>query len=115
MGTTSLRSPAHGGNPFFPMKHDPKVDAYIETAAPFAQPILRHFRKVVHAACPEVEESIKWRFPFFSLSGKNLCAISAFKSYCSVVFWHKDARAAIAADGRTSDGSMGHLGRVTSI
>ncbi len=31
---------------------NPKVDAYIEKAQPFAQPILAHLRKVIHAGCP---------------------------------------------------------------
>ena len=42
------------------MARDPRVDAYIERAAPFAQPILAHVRALVHQACPRVEESIKW-------------------------------------------------------
>ncbi len=42
---------------------DPRVDAYIAKAAPFAQPILRHIRVIVHAACPDVEETMKWSFP----------------------------------------------------
>ena len=33
---------------------DPRVDAYIEKAQPFAQPILRQVRKAVHAGCPDV-------------------------------------------------------------
>lgn len=36
---------------------DPRVDAYIAHSADFAQPILRHLRAVVHAACPAVEET----------------------------------------------------------
>ena len=44
---------------------DPRVDAYIRNAAPFARPILTTIRETVHAACPGVEETIKWRFPHF--------------------------------------------------
>ena len=29
---------------------DPRVDAYIENAAPFAQPILSHLRELMHKA-----------------------------------------------------------------
>jgi hypothetical protein len=39
---------------------DPRVDAYIENAAPFARPILIHIRKAVHAGCPGVEETTNW-------------------------------------------------------
>jgi len=43
----------------------PKIDAYIEKVAPFAQPVLKHLRKLVHKACPETEETIKWGMPCF--------------------------------------------------
>lgn len=44
------------------MSSDPRVDAYVAAAAPFAQPILKHLRAAVHAGCPEVVESeyIEW-------------------------------------------------------
>jgi hypothetical protein len=37
-------------------------DAYIQAAAPFARPILKHFRTLVHKACPAVEETINGDF-----------------------------------------------------
>ena len=43
--------------------HDPRIDAYIAKSAEFARPILEHLRAVVHAACPEVEESLKFMSP----------------------------------------------------
>ncbi len=46
-------------------KKDSRVDAYIKRAAPFARPILKHLRKIVHVGCPDVEEMIKWQSPFF--------------------------------------------------
>ena len=39
---------------------DPRIDAYIAKSAEFARPILSHLRAVVHAACPEAEETLKW-------------------------------------------------------
>ena len=33
-------------------KKDPRIDAYIEKSAPFAQPILKRLRKLIHVACP---------------------------------------------------------------
>jgi hypothetical protein len=42
---------------------DPRVDAYIGRAPAFAQPVLRHLRDLVHDACPEVAETIRWRMP----------------------------------------------------
>ncbi len=44
---------------------DPRVDAYIARSAAFAQPVLLHLRATVHAACPGVQETIKWGMPFF--------------------------------------------------
>jgi hypothetical protein len=42
---------------------DPRMDAYIKKSAPFAQPILTYLRAVVHEACPDVQETMKWSFP----------------------------------------------------
>ena len=44
---------------------DPRIDAYIANSADFAKPILSHFRNLVHAACPQVEETLKWSCPHF--------------------------------------------------
>jgi hypothetical protein len=65
---------------------DPRVDAYIESAAAFAQPILTQFREAVHANCPEVEETIRWNCPSFSYRGL-LGNMAAFKAHCRIVFW----------------------------
>lgn len=67
-------------------RKDPRVDAYIKNAAPFAQPILTHLRKVVHAACPDVEETFKWGHPHFEHDG-IMCGMAAFKSHCLFGFW----------------------------
>jgi hypothetical protein len=55
---------------------DPRIDAYIATAQPFARPILSYIRKAVHGGCPEVEETLKWRHPSFMYKG-ILCGIIA--------------------------------------
>ena len=67
---------------------DSRVDAYIDGAAPFAKPILMRVRKLVHRACPDVQESIKWSFPHFEYNG-ILCGMAAFKQHCSVGFWKR--------------------------
>ncbi len=79
--------------------HNPKVDAYIEKAKPFAQPILVHLRKVVHAACPAVEETIKWGRPFFEYKGAILGNMSAFKEHCSFGFWGEEIGAVLRKAG----------------
>ena len=65
---------------------DPRIDAYIKKAAPFAQPILIHLRKIVHAGCPDVEETVKWSVPAFYYKGP-LCGMAAFKQHCTFGFW----------------------------
>ncbi|HEX2474133.1 MAG TPA: YdeI/OmpD-associated family protein [Lacipirellulaceae bacterium] len=67
-------------------KKDPRVDAYIAKSAEFARPILKHIRKVVHAALPAVEEDFKWGAPHFMYKGM-LCGMAAFKQHCSFGFW----------------------------
>lgn len=65
---------------------DPRVDAYIAKSADFARPILTEIRDAVHAACPDVDESIKWGAPHFSYNGM-LCGMGAFKEHCRMHFW----------------------------
>lgn len=92
------------------VSRDPRIDAYIAKAPDFAQPILEHLRAVVHAAFPEVEESIKWSCPHFLHNGKLLCSMAAFKQHCSFHFWHgKDVV------GETDQEGMGQFGKITSV
>jgi hypothetical protein len=65
---------------------DPRVDAYIKNAEPFAQPILTHLRKVVHAACPAVQETMKWSHPHFDYKG-IFCGMAAFKEHAAFNMW----------------------------
>lgn len=93
-------------------RKDPRVDAYIENGAPFAQPILKYIRNVVHAGCPNVEETIKWRMPHFDYKGMFV-GMAAFKEHCSFGFWQEAARA-LGGRGENADG-MGQFGRITAI
>ena len=70
---------------------DPRVDAYIARSADFAKPILTHLRDLVHAACPEVEETIKWNFPHFLYKGM-LCSMASFKAALYVRLLERIAR-----------------------
>jgi uncharacterized protein YdeI (YjbR/CyaY-like superfamily) len=70
-------------------KKDPRIDAYIAKSADFAKPILAHLRKVVHAGCPQVEETLKWSMPHFDYKGV-MCGMAAFKEHCSFGFWKAD-------------------------
>ncbi|MFG6467686.1 YdeI/OmpD-associated family protein [Roseateles sp. BYS87W] len=88
---------------------DPRIDAYLSAAPAFAQPLLQHLRAAVHAACPEVTETLKWSRPHFLLDGKLLCGMSAFKAHCAFGFWAREG----AAPGET--GAMGDYGRITTL
>jgi len=90
-------------------KKDPRVDDYIKRAAPLARPILKHLRKIVHVGCPDVEETIKWRSPFFERKG-IICFMAAFKQHCVFGFW----KGSLIFGGKHK-GAMRHFGRITSM
>ncbi|SFU93177.1 YdeI/OmpD-associated family protein [Pseudoduganella namucuonensis] len=91
---------------------DPRIDAYIANSAEFARPILEHLRAVVHEACPDAEETMKWSFPHFEYKGM-LCSMASFKAHCSFGFWKGELLIA-AADDKGKE-AMGQFGRITSI
>jgi uncharacterized protein YdeI (YjbR/CyaY-like superfamily) len=99
-------------------RKDPRIDAYIEKSQDFAKPILTHLRKLVHQACSDVEETIKWGFPHFDYKGM-MCSMASFKNHSSVSFW----KAAIMVDphklmsqvGETSMGSFGKLADISDL
>ena len=94
---------------------DPRVDAYIAKAAPFAQPILEHLRKVIHQGCPEVSETIKWGMPSFNYKGPFF-SMASFKQHAVFGFW----KAALMSDtvlmeNARNENSMGHSGKIMSL
>jgi uncharacterized protein YdeI (YjbR/CyaY-like superfamily) len=89
---------------------DPRIDAYIARAAPFARPVLSHLRTVIHAAVPGVEETIKWGMPHFTHEG-ILCAFAAFQAHCAFHVRSGDVLLGRAAKGD----AMGQFGRITRI
>jgi uncharacterized protein YdeI (YjbR/CyaY-like superfamily) len=93
------------------MSRDPRVDAYIARQAEFARPILEHVREAVHAACPEVEETLKWSMPSFLYRGKILCNMAAFKAHATFGFWRGGD---IVGENGAERGAMGQFGRLTS-
>jgi uncharacterized protein YdeI (YjbR/CyaY-like superfamily) len=87
------------------MNTDPRVDAYIEQAAPFAHPILKTLRALVHEALPGTEETIKWGFPHFTVSGKNICGMAAFKAHCAFT---------VHGDGGQGE-ALGQYGKIAAL
>ena len=97
------------------MPKNKQIDAYIAKSADFAKPILTHLRELVHKACPDVEEVMKWSFPNFDYKGV-FCSMAAFKEHCSFGFWKaslmKDPKKILQVAER---GGMGNFDRITSL
>ena len=95
---------------------NPKVDAYIAKAAPFAQPILNAIRERVLASGVELEETLKWNSPSWTHEGKLLCGMGAFKAHCVFGFWHKDMQVELAKLGKSKVGVGGiHRERLVDL
>lgn len=92
-------------------RHDPRIDAYIAKAEPFAQPILVRLRALVHEACPQAEETIKWGMPFFVSDGASLCHMAAFKRHAAFGFWR---HVEVMGGERPAEG-MGSFGKLASL
>ncbi|WP_118951058.1 YdeI/OmpD-associated family protein [Taibaiella helva] len=95
---------------------DPRIDAYIEKAAPFAQPILNHIRALIHEHCPDIQENIKWGFPHFDYKGKSHFSLASFKQHCAFGFWlagaMKDPKGILQLEEKSA---MGSLGKITAL
>jgi hypothetical protein len=66
---------------------DPRVDAYIDNLPEWQQAICREVRDLVHAADPELVETIKrTRQPYFTLQG-NVCALLAAKDWVNIFLY----------------------------
>lgn len=92
------------------MSRDPRIDAYIAKAQPFAQPILSHIRERLHAVVPDLAESMKWSMPAFSHGGRPLANMAAFKAHASFGFWNRQE----LATGQEGE-AMGQFGRLTTV
>ncbi len=90
---------------------DPRIDAYIAKSAPFAQPILKHLRSLVHAHCPDCTETVKWSMPFFDYKGGVFANMASFKQHCAFGFWLGDL---LKVDSK-NEKAMGDFGRITSL
>ena len=90
-------------------KKDPRIDAYIAKANPFAKPILKHLRALVHEGCPQCEETIKWGMPAFTDNG-IVAIIAAFKQHCAFTLWRASE---VTPDIKRT--AMGSLGRIKSV
>lgn len=99
-------------------KKDKRIDVIIEKAQPFAKPILKHLRKLVHEGCPEVEENVKWGMPFYDYKGP-FCSMASFKQHAVFGFWKytllKDPKGYLGEIAAKGGESMGNFGKITSL
>ena len=93
------------------MSREPRIDAYIANAQPFARPILEKVRERVHAVVPDVEEAMKWSMPAYLSGSKILLVTPAFKAHAALNFW----RGQEIGDGQPKAGAMGQFGKLTSV
>jgi uncharacterized protein YdeI (YjbR/CyaY-like superfamily) len=96
---------------------DPRIDQYILNASGFAVPVMNHLRQIVHQACPDVKETMKWSFPHFDYRGSILCSMAAFKNHCAFNIWLGNQlsdphKLLLSGDAKTS---MGNLGKIQKI
>jgi hypothetical protein len=71
------------------MTTDPRVDDYIDALPAWQQEICRQVRVLVHAADPDVIETIKrTRQPYFVLDG-NICALLAARDHVNVFLYDR--------------------------
>lgn len=89
------------------MAQDDRISAYIEKSADFARPILMAVRAAVHDAVPGAGETIKWGMPFFTLNGRDLAMMAAFKAHAGVGVFDGSPMA--------GGGGMGNLGKLTDV
>ena len=92
------------------MKSDPRIDAYIARAQPFAQPILKHVRERIHAVVPNIEETMKWSHPTYCRTGKIVLGMASFKAHAALNFWRGQE-----LGFEVKQGAMGQLGKLTSL
>ena len=66
---------------------DPRVDAYIEGLPQWQQDICRQVRDLVHAADPEVTETVKLTNRLYFVLRGNICALLAAKDHVNVFLY----------------------------
>lgn len=97
---------------------DKRVDAYISKAEDFAKPILNHLRELVHKACPEVTETIKWGFPAFEYKGP-MCSMASFTQHTVFGFWKaqllNDPKGFLKRRSAEGGEAMMHMGKVKNL
>ena len=92
---------------------DPRVDAYIDPLPAWQQAICHEVRDLVHAADPDVEETIKRTVqPYFVLDG-NVAALLAAKDHITIFLY--DGGIVPDPDGIVTGGHGNETGRMIAV
>jgi hypothetical protein len=92
---------------------DPRVDDYIDALPDWQQAICQEVREIIHAADPEVVETIKRTVqPYFVLDG-NVAALLAAKGHVTVFLY--DGGFAPDPEGIITGGHGNETGRMIAI
>jgi hypothetical protein len=92
---------------------DPRVDQYIDALPEWQQDICHQVRDLVHAADPDVEETIKRRVqPYFVLQG-NICALLATRDHVNVFLY--DGGIVPDPEGIITDGHDNKTARTVAV
>ena len=94
------------------MKTDPRTDAAIAAAKPFAQPILTHIRALFHKHLPDGEETKQWGASAFIYKDSIVSMMMAFKEHATFGFWYGKA---VTGGTGIEDAAMGSFGRLKSL
>lgn len=94
---------------------DTRVDAYIEHAPEFARPILVKLRELVHIACPDVTETIKWGVPAYEYEG-ILAIMASMKRHAVFNLWKGELIPEVKElYSEKFSMAMGTFGKITSV
>ncbi len=94
------------------MSPDPRIDAIIAKAQPFARPILSHLRGLAHVHCPNGEEDVKWGMFAITYKRVILCFVGAFKTHVTFGFWYNKM---VTGGTGHEDSAMGSFGKIKSL
>ena len=91
------------------------IDGFFAKKPPALRPLLEELRKLVEAAAPDAESSIKWGMPFFTIHGQMMCAIGAHKSHVNLILSGPPAAFADPEGRLTGEGKTGRHLKLTSL
>jgi len=82
------------------------IDGFFAKQPPQLRLILEELRNLVEEAAPAARSSIKWGMPFYTLAGKPVCALAAFKAHVNLILAGPDGTFAdpdrlLEGDGKT--------------